>query len=150
MIDLGESGTTTDHGTGPLTITVAADGSLSGWFSQTVTETADYHGPAVGTRITTLQQVGAGISGTLCTMTMTFASEAETSCQSSGPPVPACDGPGAPISLIGLVPPMPMGAPVRNGGTLTWTISNSSGFDAGFGGLSSNVTSTITVTLAVP
>ena len=149
-IDLGEAGTTTDDGTGPVTITVAADGTLSGTFSQSVTETAQYTGLAQGTRIVTQQQVGAGISGTLCTMTMSWASETETSCQTSGPPIPACDDPGTPISLVGLVPPLPMPAPTRSGSSLTWVIQNSSDYSAGFGGLGGHVTESVSVTINVP
>ena len=43
-IDLGESGTTTDHGTGPVTLTVSADGSLSGTFEETLQETQEFKG----------------------------------------------------------------------------------------------------------
>ena len=148
-IDLGESGTTTDHGTGPVTITVAPDGSLSGTFEEAITETEEFRGLAVGSRTTTLDLVGAGISGTLCTMTMTFASETQTACQTTIASL-SCDNNGQPISLTGLVPPLPMGAPTPSAGALTWTIDSASGFDAGFGGLSSNVTSTINVTIGVP
>jgi hypothetical protein len=44
-----------------------------------------------------------------------------------------------------------MGAPTASAGALTWTISDpGTGFDAGFGGLTGIVTSTIRVTIALP
>ena len=82
-------------------------------------------------------------------MTMTFASETETACQTTISTL-SCDNTGQLISLTGLVPPLPMGAPTSSAGSLTWTINNSAGFAAGFGGLAGNVTSTIAVTVAVP
>ena len=147
QIDLGESGVTNDHGTGPLTVTVHPDGTLSGAFSMTDLEHAEYHGLAEGTTDKTLQMQGAGVSGTLCSLTLAFASETISSCHATGK-APRCNSVGATTSLAGLAPPVPLGAPTSvAGGTLTWSISSESGFDAGFGGLTSEVQSTITATL---
>ena len=146
QIDLGEGGGTNDHGTGPLTVTVAADGSLSGTFSLEVQSHMVYTGPAEGTTDTTLDEQGAGISGTLCNPILTFASEVQTACTSTGHGT--CGPSGQTISLAGLVPAWPLGAPTSSaGGVLTWSISSESGFNAGFGGLSADVQSTETITL---
>jgi len=148
-IDLGEAGTTTDHGTGPVTLTVAADGSLSGSFSQSVTETAQYTGLAQGTQTTTLQQIGAGIGGTPCTLILTYASETFTGCQSTGNVPPCGNLAGLTASLVGRVPPVPLPL-TQSTGAVTWSVHNSADFSAGFGGLGGNVTSTVTVTINVP
>jgi hypothetical protein len=148
-IDLGESGVTNVHGTGPLTVTVASDGTLSGTFSLTSLEHAEYHGLAEGTQETTIEEQGAGVSGTLCSLVLTYASETITACSQTGKaPAGACDAVGTTTSLAGLVPPLPMGAPTSVvGKTLTWSLSSESGFDAGFGGLTSEVQGTVTATL---
>ena len=44
---------------------------------------------------------------------------------------------------------MPLGAPTSvAGGGITWSVSGENGFDAGFGGLSGEVQTTTTVTIA--
>ncbi len=146
QIDLGEGGGNNDHGTGPLTVTVAPDGSLTGAFSLQVLSHMVYTGPAEGTEDTTLVETGAGVSGTICNMILTFASEVETACTATGHG--SCGPTGQTISLAGLVPPWPLGAPTSTaGGVLTWSISGESSADAGFGGLSAEVQSTETITL---
>ena len=99
-----------------------------------------------------MQQQGAGVSGTLCSLTLAFASETVTACHATGnAPVGSCSSIGVTIQLAGLVPPLPLGPPTSvAGGTMTWSLSSENGFDAGFGGLSSEVQSTITATLQGP
>ncbi len=144
-IDLGEHGGDNDHGTGPLTVNVAADGTLSGSLQLTMLMHAEYHGLGEGTTDTTVQETGA-ITGTLCSLTLAFASETVTACQATG--YGTCGGVGTTIALTGLVPPLPLGAPTSlAGGTITWSISSENGFNAGFGGLSADTQSTITATL---
>ena len=97
----------------------------------------------------TVEGQGAGVSGTLCSLTLAFASETVTDCKATGHGT--CGAVGITIPLSGLVPPLPMGAPTTvSAGTLTWSISTENGFDAGFGGLSADVQSTTTVTIAAP
>jgi hypothetical protein len=149
QIDLGESGGTNDSGTGPLTVTVGRDGTLGGNFKMTMLEHQVYQGLAKGTTDTTVEQQGAGVSGTLCSLTLTFASETITDCHATGHGL--CGSVGVIVSLAGLVPALPMGAPTSvSAHTLTWSISSETGFDASFGGLSAEVQSTTTTTLAVP
>jgi hypothetical protein len=149
QVDLGESGGTNDHGTGPLTVTVAPDGSLGGTFSVTVLDHQVFQGLAQGTTDTTMLEQGAGVSGTLCNLVLTFASETATDCHATGHGT--CGSTGITIPLAGLVPPLPIGAPSSVApGSLTWSISAENGADAGFGGLSAEVQSTTTVTLSVP
>lgn len=146
QIDLGEHGGDNDHGSGPLTVVVAPDGTLSGSFSQTMAMHFEASGLAVGTTDTTVVETGAGVSGTLCSLTLAFASETITACTATGKAT--CGGVGQTMSLAGLVPALPLGAPTSvAGGKLTWSISNESSVDAGFGGLSAETQSTITVTL---
>jgi hypothetical protein len=146
QIDLGEAGGDNDHGTGPLTVSVAPDGSLSGSFSVHVLEHMVYTGLAEGTEDTTLDELGAGVSGTLCNPILTFASEVETACTATGHGT--CGPTGQTISLAGLVPPWPLGKPTTTpGGVLTWSISGVSHSEAGFGGLSADVQSTETIIL---
>jgi hypothetical protein len=145
-IDLGESGGSNDHGTGPVTITVAGDGSLSGTFSLHMLMRMVYQGLAVGTSDTTVDEQGAGVGGTICNPIFTFASETITGCTSTGHGT--CGGVGQTIPLAGMVPPLPLGAPTSvSGGTLTWSISVENSADAGFGGLSAEVQSTTTLVL---
>lgn len=147
QIDLGESGGTNDTATGPLTVSVGSDGTVGGTFKMTMQEHTVYEGLAKGTTDTTVEQQGAGVSGTLCSLTLTFASETITDCKATGHGT--CGAVGITIPLAGLVPPLPMGAPKTvSADTLTWSISTENGFDAGFGGLSAEVQSTITVTLS--
>ncbi len=149
QIDLGESGGDNSHATGPLTVTVAPDGSLSGNFQVTMLEHMVYNGPAEGASDTTVEEQGKSVTGTLCTLTLTYASETITGCHATGHAT--CGGVGQTIPLAGLVPPLPLGAPTSvAGGTLTWSLSTESGFDAGFGGLSGEVQSTMTAALHAP
>jgi len=145
-VDLGEGGGNNDHGTGPLTMTVAQDGSLTGSFSLHVLSHMVWTGLAEGTSDTTMDELGAGISGTLCNPILTFASEVATACTFTGHGI--CGATGQTITLAGLVPPWPLGKPTSStGGVLTWTISSETSADAGFGGLSAEVQSTETITL---
>ena len=122
QIDLGESGGVNDTATGPLTVTVAPDGTIGGTFKMTMLEHHVYEGLAKGTTDTTIEQQGAGVSGTLCSLTLTFASETTTDCKATGHGT--CGAVGMTIPLAGLVPPLPMGAPTTvSAGTLTWSIS---------------------------
>lgn len=147
QIDLGESGGSDDTSKGQLTVTIAPDGTLGGTFTMTMLEHKVYQGPAKGTTDTTIEQQGAGVSGTLCTLTLTFAAETITDCRATGHGT--CGAVGKTIPLAGLVPPLPMGTPTVSTGTMIWSISTENGFDSGFGGLSAEVQSTTTVTLAV-
>ncbi len=149
QIDLGESGGDNSHGSGPVTVTVAADGTLGGNFQQTLQQHQVFTGLAEGTTDTTIQEEGAGVSGTLCSLTLTFASETITDCHATG--YGTCGQVGATYSLAGLVPALPLGVPTSvAGGAITWSISSESSFDAGFGGLSAEVQSTITLVLQTP
>ncbi len=153
QIDLGESGGENSHSTGPLTVIVAPNGTLGGTFQWTTMDHMVFQGPAVGTIDKTIQLQGAGISGTLCNLTMTFASEVETTCTATGEPqkLGMCGSAGKTIPLSGLVPPLPLGAPTSvGGGTLTWSFSHENGVDLGFGGLSAELQTTYTVTLKGP
>ena len=59
-----------------------------------------------------------------------------------------CGSTGITIPLAGVVPALPLGAPTSVAeGVLTWSMSTENGVDLGFGGLSAEVQSTITVTL---
>ncbi len=147
-IDLGESGTTTDQGAGPVTVIVAPDGSLSGSFQETLTTHQVFEGPGKGSTDTTMDLQGAGVSGTLCQLTLSFASEVITSCRAMG--YATCGSVGRTIPLAGLVPALPLGAPTSAGGTLTWTVHSSSGFDNSDLGVSAKVDSTTTLTLRGP
>jgi hypothetical protein len=147
VVDLGESGTTVLHGTGPLTVTVNADGSLGGSFDVVIQQHQTFEGMSPGSEDTTMNEHGQGVSGTLCNLTLTFASATTTDCHSTG--YATCGAIGITIPLKGVVPPLPLGAPTSSsGGQLTWKLSTSEPFDAGFGGLSGTVDSTIVVTLA--
>lgn len=149
QIDLGELGGDNDHGNGPLTVTVGQDGALGGNFHLSMLMHQVFQGLAIGTTDTTVEEEGAGISGTLCSLTLAFASEISTACQATGHGT--CGPLGVITSLAGLVPPLPIGAPTSVAdGVLTWTVSTENDADAGFGGLSAEVQSTITVTLSTP
>ena len=148
QIDLSEAGGSNDTGSGPLTVTVGADGALSGTFHQTLLDHMVWTGLAEGTADTTMEQDGS-VSGTLCSLIMNFQSETTTGCTKTGHGL--CGVSGGTIALTGLVPALPLGAPQSvAGGVMTWSISNEDGADAGFGGLSAEVQSTITVTLNAP
>lgn len=155
-ITLGESGGDNSHATGPLTVTVAQDGTLGGNFQLTMLEHMVYEGLAQGTTDTTLQIQGAGVSGTLCSLTLTYASEIETACESTGhahAPLDMCGSASdrKTITLAGLVPPMRLGPPTSvAGGTLTWSRSSENGHDFGFITGPAEAESTITVTLQGP
>ena len=147
-IDLGEAGGSNDTGSGPLTVTVGPDGALSGTFHQSLLDHMVWTGLAEGTADTTMEQDG-GVSGTLCGLILSFQSETTTGCTKTGHGL--CGDSGGTIALTGLVPALPLGAPQSvAGGVMTWSISNEDGADAGFGGLSAEVQSTITVTLNAP
>ena len=149
QIDLGESGGDNEHGTGPVTVSVEPDGTLGGTFSVSLLLHQVYQGLAKGTEDTTIEEQGAGISGTLCSLSMTFASETTTSCKATG--YGTCGGVGDTVSLVGLVPALPLGAPTSSApGSLTWSLSTETSTDAGFGGLSAEVQSTVTLILTVP
>jgi len=153
QIDLGESGGENGHTTGELTVTVAPDGTVGGNFQWTMVDHMVFHGPAQGTIDKTIQVQGAGVSGTLCNLMLTFASETETACTATGEPVElgVCRSIGKTIPMAGLVPPQPLGAPTSvAGGTMSWSHSSENGVDLGFGGLSVEVQSTFTVTLRGP
>ena len=148
QIDLGEGGGANDTGSGPLSVTVGSDGTLSGTFHQTLLDHMVWTGLAAGTADTTMEQDG-GVSGTLCGLILSFQSETTTGCTKTGHGL--CGDSGGTIALTGLVPPLPLGAPSSvAGGVLTWSISSENGADLGFGGLSSEVQSTITATLNAP
>ena len=148
QIDLGESGGDNSHATGPMTVTVAPDGTLTGTFSLVMRQHQVYEGLAQGTEDTTIEEQGASVSGTLCAMTLTFASETITECHATGHG--SCGSVGTTISLAGMVPPLPMGAPSSvSADALTWSLSSENGFDAGFGGLSAEVQSTVTAVLTI-
>ncbi len=149
QIDLGESGGDNNHGTGPLTVSVRPDGTLGGTFKVSAQIHQVFQGLAKGTEDTTVDEQGAGISGTLCSLTLTFASVTTTSCKATG--YATCGEVGNTVSMAGLMPPVPLGGPTSSApGTLTWSVSTEKGVDAGFGGLSVEVQSTITVVLNVP
>jgi hypothetical protein len=147
QIDLGEHGGETGDGTAPLSVTVAGDGSLSGQFSLTTQDHFEAHGPSDATRDMTIVERGTA-GGTLCSLTLRFVNVTTTACHGTGPLT--CSEIGKTFDLSGLVPPEPLGAPVVSGKTFTWSFSNETSADAGFGGLSSEVQSTITVTLQGP
>ncbi len=148
QIDLGESGGSNDVGSGPMTVTVGPDGALSGTFHLSVLQHMVWTGLGEGTADTTMEEDGS-VGGTLCGLIMNFQSEAATGCTKTGQGL--CGDPTGTIPLTGLVPPLPLGAPKSvAGGVLTWSISNESSTDAGFGGLSAEVQSTITATLNAP
>jgi hypothetical protein len=147
-IDLGEAGGSNDSGTGPLTVAVGSDGTLSGTFHLDVLQHMVWTGLAEGTADTTMVQDGT-VSGTLCGLILIYQSEATTGCTKTGHGL--CGDATGTIPLTGLVPPLPLGAPSSvSGGMLTWSMSNEGGADAGFGGLSAEVQSTITATLNTP
>ncbi|HLY13852.1 MAG TPA: hypothetical protein VKR24_05840 [Candidatus Limnocylindrales bacterium] len=148
-IDLGEGGGSNDSGTGPVSITVAGDGSLTGTFQQILQQHMVWTGLAEGTADTTIEEDGQGVSGTLCNPIFTFAKETITACTKTGHGL--CGGVGGTYSLVGLMPPLPLGAPTSvGGGAVTWSLSSEGGADAGFGGLSAEVQTTITVTISTP
>jgi hypothetical protein len=147
QIDLGENGGDNSHATGPLTVIVAPDGTLGGTFQLTMQQHEVFNGPGRGTTDRTVQELGASVSGTLCTLTLTFASETITACHATG--YGTCGGVGTTVSLAGLVPPLPLGAPTSaGGGSITWSVSAENESDAGFGGLSAQVQSTTTAVIA--
>ncbi|HEY7937281.1 MAG TPA: hypothetical protein VID26_09180, partial [Candidatus Limnocylindrales bacterium] len=148
QIDLGEAGGSNDSGTGPLNVAVGSDGTLTGTFHLDVLEHMVWTGPAEGTTDTTMVQDGI-VGGTLCGLIVSYQTEAITGCTKTGHGL--CGDPTGTIPLKGLVPPLPLGAPSSvSGGVLTWSLSHESSADAGFGGLSAEVQSTITATLKAP
>ena len=146
-IDLGEHGGENDAGQAPLGAAVGSDGSLSGQFTFTTQNHFEAHGLSEGTTDTTVVETGT-VGGTVCSLVLRFLHETITACQATG--YGTCGGVGQTVDLSGLVPPEPMGAPTVSGKTLTWSFSNEATADAGFGGLTSEVQSTITVTLTAP
>ncbi len=147
QIDLGEHGGENDAGSAPLSVAVAADGSLSGAFTITSQNHFEAEGLSKGTEDTTVVETGS-VGGTLCALVFRFLQETTTACTATG--YGTCGGVGQTIDLSGLVPPEPMGAPTVSGKTLTWSQSHESSFNAGFGGLGGELQSTLTVTLTAP
>jgi hypothetical protein len=147
QIDLGEHGGENDAGQAPLSVAVGADGSLSGQFTLTSQNHFEAQGVSQGTTDTTLVETGT-VGGTLCALVIRFLTVTTTACHATG--YGTCGGIGTTMDLSGLVPAEPMGAPTVSGKSLTWSFSNEATANAGFGGLSSEVQSTITVTLTAP
>jgi hypothetical protein len=141
----GDPDTTTDEGSGPVTLTVAADGTLSGNFSVAITTTEIVHiGKLNVSRVLSITELGAGISGTVCTMVIAYASSTTTACQSTSAYLPCGKIVGQTVPMAGVVPPLPLPL-TQAAGTLTWAAHTSS--DDGSG--DSN-TSSVTVTLNAP
>ena len=150
VIDLGEHGGENDVGSGPLSVAVGADGSLSGQFTLTSQNHFEAQGISNGTEDTTVVETGS-VGGTLCALTFRLLHETITACTATGVQAElGCVPVGTSMDLSGLVPPEPMGAPTVSGKTLTWSQSYESSFDAGFGGLGGELQSTLTVTLTAP
>ena len=150
QIDLGEHGGENDAGQAPLSVAVAADGSLSGQFTLTLQHHFEAQGISVGTKDTTVVENGS-VGGTLCALALRFLNETITACTATGVEADLGCGPvNTKIDLTGLMPPEPMGTPTVSGKTLSWSQSNESSFDAGFGGLGGEVQSTLTLTLTAP
>ena len=147
QIDLGEHGGENDSGKAQLSVAVGADGSLTGPFSLTTVNHFEAHGLSEGTTDTTLVETGT-IGGTVCALVLRFLSETTTDCKATG--YGTCGGVGQSFDLSGLVPPEPLGKPTVSGKTLTWSFSNEASANAGFGGLSSEVQTTITMILSAP
>jgi len=146
----GGSGVTTDHGSGPLTLSVAAGGSLTGSFSETTT--SDSVQTALGDtseEISTTVVTGSTVSGAICQMVIAFGTATVTACHATGR-FGSCDVGGS-ISLAGHA--LPMGAPVSGaGGGLTWTRNDDNTVQNAAPGLVDSVTvvGTTTVTISAP
>jgi hypothetical protein len=146
VIDLGESGIDNDQGTGPVNANVAADGSVTGTAQMSLQMHDQYLGLAVGTMDQTIEEQGV-VGGTLCSLSLSLTSETSVSCQATG--YGSCGAVGGTVSLTGLVPTLPFGPPSSvTSSALTWSVSSDTNADAGFGGLSAEIKSTTTVTLA--
>ena len=146
----GGSGVTTDHGNGPLTLNVAADGSLTGSLSETTT--SDSVQTALGDtseEISTTVVTGSAVSGAICQLVLAFGTATITACHATGR-FGTCDV-GGTTSLAGHA--LLMGAPVPGaGGALTWTRHDDNTVQNTAPGLVDLVTviGTTTVTITAP
>ncbi|MGH7732165.1 MAG: hypothetical protein ACREOE_00325, partial [Gemmatimonadales bacterium] len=141
----GKPDTTTDHGTGPVKLSVATDGTLSGTLSQAITEVENIQGAAAKyARVLTSNQIGDTISGTVCTMVIAYGSQTTTGCQAASDPL-FCGGVvGQTVQLAGVVPPQPLPL-TQSTGALTWSARSS--HTDGFG---DSTTGSVVVTINVP
>ena len=109
-----------NNATGPVTLTIATDGTLTGTWSFHMRDAFDESVKVSGVSATyhsnrTWEMTGGRISGTLCNLSLTSGSVRQLTC------VGTCGDGAAEPAPVGVLPPL--GAPVAAGrGHLTWQL----------------------------